>query len=157
MGQVLYGSETNVTLENKIGIKAPSVRWDGVISTIEKAAESGTSIPLKRWAQRFMKKCTCPQCDGARLQKISLQFQLAGKNIAELGKMDLRRLGRTFMSMVLLGEMRKPSAPADVRYLAQQGERELRHEGDNAVNRCDRIASRTCCVALQSLDFDPLD
>ncbi|MDE0870387.1 MAG: excinuclease ABC subunit UvrA [Flavobacteriales bacterium] len=99
MGQVLYGSETNVTLENKIGIKAPSVRWDGVISTIEKAAESGTSIPLKRWAQRFMKKCTCPQCGGARLQKISLQFQLAGKNIAELGKMDLRHLAEWFESL----------------------------------------------------------
>lgn len=99
MGQVLYGSENNVTLENKIGIKPPSVRWDGVISTIEKAAESGTSIPLKRWAQRFMKKCTCPQCDGARLQKISLQFQLAGKNIAELGKMDLRHLAEWFESL----------------------------------------------------------
>jgi excinuclease ABC subunit A len=99
MGQVLYGSETNVTLENKIGIKAPSVRWDGVISTIEKAAESGTSIPLKRWAQRFMKKCTCPQCDGARLQKISLQFRLAGKNIAELGKMDLHHLAEWFESL----------------------------------------------------------
>ncbi len=56
IGQLLYGSDTLVTLEGKGGFKPTNVRWDGVIATIEKAAEQGNSVPLKRWAQRFMKK-----------------------------------------------------------------------------------------------------
>ena len=92
IGQLLYGSDTLVTLEGKGGFKPTNVRWDGVIATIEKAAEQGNSVPLKRWAQRFMKKRTCPECSGSRLSEISLHFKLAGKNIAELGHMDLKSL-----------------------------------------------------------------
>ena len=96
IGQLLYGSDTLVTLEGKGGFKPTNVRWDGVIATIEKAAEQGNSVPLKRWAQRFMKKRTCPECSGSRLSEISLHFKLAGKNIAELGHMDLRSLALWF-------------------------------------------------------------
>jgi excinuclease ABC subunit A len=96
IGQLLYGSDTLVTLEGKGGFKPTNVRWDGVIATIEKAAEQGNSVPLKRWAQRFMKKRMCPECSGSRLSEISLHFKLAGKNIAELGHMDLRSLALWF-------------------------------------------------------------
>jgi excinuclease ABC subunit A len=99
VAQLLYGSDTLITLENRAGLKPSNVRWDGIIATIEKAAEQGNSIPLKRWAQRFMKKRTCPTCNGSRLSDISLQFKLAGKNIAELGQMDLKKLAKWFENL----------------------------------------------------------
>ena len=75
------------------------VNWEGVIATIESAAERSNSIPLRRWARRFMQKKTCPSCEGTRLKPISLQFKLGGKNIAELGQMDLATLAEWFQSL----------------------------------------------------------
>ena len=43
-----------------------------------------------------MHKVTCPTCQGARLKAISLQFKLDGKDIGELGRMDLNELA-TFL------------------------------------------------------------
>jgi excinuclease ABC subunit A len=43
-----------------------------------------------------MKKKPCPTCQGTRLKPVSLQFKLDGKNIAELGRMDLNSLALWF-------------------------------------------------------------
>jgi excinuclease ABC subunit A len=43
-----------------------------------------------------MKKKPCPTCEGTRLKPVSLQFKLDGKNIAELGRMDLNSLALWF-------------------------------------------------------------
>ncbi|MED5318792.1 MAG: excinuclease ABC subunit UvrA, partial [Bacteroidota bacterium] len=48
--------------------------------------------PLRRWARSFMHKVTCPTCNGARLKATSLQFRLGGRDIGELGRMDLYEL-----------------------------------------------------------------
>ena len=70
------------------------VNWEGVIATIESAAERNSI--LRRWACRFMQKKTCPRAKVSRLKPISLQFKLGGKNIAELGQMDLATLAKWF-------------------------------------------------------------
>lgn len=96
LAKVLYGLDSPLTLPSKGGVKGPNIRWDGVIATVERAAKQSTSIPLRRWAQQFMHKRTCPSCEGARLKPISMQFQLGGQNIAELGHMDLQQLSEWF-------------------------------------------------------------
>ena len=99
VGEILYGSKEHVWVPGRAGTSGSHVNWEGVIATIESAAERSNSIPLRRWARRFMQKKTCPSCEGTRLKPISLQFKLGGKNIAELGQLDLATLAKWFQSL----------------------------------------------------------
>jgi len=99
LSEILYGAKEPVWIPGKAGTAGRHVSWEGVIATIESAAERSSSIPLRRWARNFMKKKACPACDGKRLKPISLQFHLGGKNIAELGKMDLHSLASWFETL----------------------------------------------------------
>jgi excinuclease ABC subunit A len=99
VGEILYGSKEHVWVPGRAGTSGSHVNWEGVITTIESAAERSNSIPLRRWARRFMQKKTCPSCEGTRLKPISLQFKLGGKNIADLGQMDLATLAEWFQSL----------------------------------------------------------
>ena len=99
VGEILYGSKEHVWVPGRAGTSGSHVNWEGVIATIESAAERSNSIPLRRWARRFMQKKTCPSCEGTRLKPISLQFKLGGRNIAELGQMDLGTLAKWFQSL----------------------------------------------------------
>jgi len=99
LSEILYGAKEPVWIPGKAGTAGRHVSWEGVIATIEAAAERSSSIPLRRWARNFMKKKACPACDGKRLKPISLQFQLGGKNIAELGQMDLHSLASWFETL----------------------------------------------------------
>lgn len=96
VSEILYGSDEQIWIPGKAGTSGQHVQWDGVIATIERSAERTSSIPLRRWAKRFMQKITCPECQGARLKPVSLQFRIGGKNIAELGHMDLNSLATWF-------------------------------------------------------------
>ncbi|MDA0913204.1 MAG: excinuclease ABC subunit UvrA [Bacteroidetes bacterium] len=96
LSEILYGSKEPIWIPGKANTRGHHANWEGVIATIESAAERSSSIPLRRWAKRFMKKKSCPSCDGTRLKPISLQFRLAGQNIAELGKWDLNTLAQWF-------------------------------------------------------------
>lgn len=89
---ILYGTDKRIKLPDRAGVKGQEVQFDGIIATIEAAASKGNSQPLKRWAHSFMRKKTCPGCQGARLKPISLQFRLGGANIAQLGQMSLGEL-----------------------------------------------------------------
>ena len=92
MGQILYGTDRDVKLQDKGGVRGGTVPFEGLVAAIVRSAEKAKSIPLRRWAQSFMHKVTCPTCDGARLKAISLQFKLGGKDIGKLGRMDLHEL-----------------------------------------------------------------
>lgn len=83
-------------LVNKILNGCEDTGFEGLIKIIESAASKGSSIPLKRWAFQFMQKVSCKSCDGSRLKPISLQFKIAGKNIAELGELDFIKLSEFF-------------------------------------------------------------
>ena len=99
IGEILYGSKEHIWVPGRAGTSGSHINWEGVIATIESAAERSKSIPLRRWARRFMQKKTCSSCGGTRLKPISLQFKLGGKNIAELGQMDLATLSKWFQSL----------------------------------------------------------
>ena len=89
MGEILYGTDREVKLQDKGGIRGGTVPFEGLVAAIVRSAQKAKSIPLRRWAQSFMHKVTCPTCEGARLKPVSLQFRLGGKNIGELGHLDL--------------------------------------------------------------------
>ncbi len=68
------------------------VRFDGVRAFVSDQYHNSSSEKIKSWAEQFMKITICPTCEGTRLRKESLYFQIDGKNISELAQMDIATL-----------------------------------------------------------------
>ncbi|HCY45321.1 MAG TPA: excinuclease ABC subunit A, partial [Flavobacteriales bacterium] len=94
---ILYGSDEMIDMGDSVGVSSYSVKFEGVISFIERQAEETTSAPLLRWAHSFMNKVTCSECEGKRLKKEAFYFKIGEKNIAELASMDIKDLSDWFI------------------------------------------------------------
>ncbi len=91
---ILHGS--NQTFEVKkeyLGITSSyTLSFEGLIQYIENYGKENSSQTSKRWADAFMDKNICSECNGSRLKKESLHFLFDGKNIADLSQMDISKL-----------------------------------------------------------------
>lgn len=96
ISEVLYGSDEPIKVARRAGIDSYTIRFEGVVSFIERHARESSSRAVKRWAESFMNKKTCPSCEGARLKKEALYFKLGGKHIAELAQMGITELAGWF-------------------------------------------------------------
>ena len=54
--------------------------------------DSDASATEQKWAEQFAKTTVCPECGGAKLNKIALSYRLHDKNIYELSCMDINEL-----------------------------------------------------------------
>ena len=68
------------------------VDYDGLVKYVSQMQDADMSASAQKWAEQFSCTAECPECHGQRLNKGSLHFRIAGKNIAELCHMDLRQL-----------------------------------------------------------------
>ncbi len=91
MQVLLYGTEDTVVVTMSNG-QSMKTQFDGIIAFIERQAEEDASPAIRRWAEGFMNKVACPECQGARLKKESLYFKVNGKHIFDLAAMDLKSL-----------------------------------------------------------------
>ncbi|MBN1598742.1 MAG: excinuclease ABC subunit UvrA [Bacteroidales bacterium] len=93
---LLYGSEQSFKLEDTpLGATSNYfLSFEGVVNYINNLQGGNGSDSGKeaKWAQQFIKKVTCPSCNGHRLNNESLQFKINNKNIAELAEMDINDL-----------------------------------------------------------------
>jgi excinuclease ABC subunit A len=91
LNTILYGSEEVFEIKNEFaGVTSSySLQFEGIINFIVNQQEATTSRNIRKWTGSFMNRITCPECNGGRLKKESLQFFLDGKNIAEIAEMDL--------------------------------------------------------------------
>ncbi len=90
---VLYGTTEQLHLKDDMGLPSnffPS--FDGIVSYIVSIQDSATSVKEKKWAEQYIKDVVCPECGGARLNKIALNFFIDGKNISEVSDMDMLQL-----------------------------------------------------------------
>lgn len=92
---LLYGSEETFEVTTSTNYTYRT-KFEGIIAQIEKQIDEETSPGLKRWAESFMNKTACPECNGARLKKEALYFRIAGKNIADLASMGINELANWF-------------------------------------------------------------
>lgn len=72
--------------------KGLRIRFDGISKFVSESYHQSSSEKIKTWAEEFMQITTCPTCEGARLKKESLYFDIGGKNIYELSSMDIGML-----------------------------------------------------------------
>ncbi len=97
---ILYGSnETFHVKKEYLGITSTySINFEGVVNFIISQNNENPTNGIKRWANSFMNKIECPECNGSRLKKESLFFKINGKNIAELANFDISHLDKWFSS-----------------------------------------------------------
>jgi len=95
---ILYGSnETFHVKKEYLGITSTySINFEGVVNFIISQNNENSSSGIKRWANSFMNKIECPECNGSRLKKESLYFKINGKNISELANLDISHLDKWF-------------------------------------------------------------
>jgi excinuclease ABC subunit A len=90
---ILYGNE-----DVELTKRSDTVIFEGITHFLTRHADE-SSMAIQRWAQSFMNKITCPQCEGTRLKKEALFFKIDGKHIGELAQMDLIDLERWFKAL----------------------------------------------------------
>ncbi len=91
---ILYGNEDgqqeDLDFENmKFDPAAP---FEGVVNMLQRWYANPYSENIREWTEDYMIVKPCDGCGGARLKKESLWFKVAGRNIAELGNMNLDNL-----------------------------------------------------------------
>lgn len=91
---VLYGYPGQIRLENTtLGVSSNALyNFEGIIKYITMQEENATSKKANKWAEQFISVMQCDICKGQRLNKESLSFRVAGKNISELASMELTDL-----------------------------------------------------------------
>lgn len=78
--------------------KSDDVFFEGVIPFVSRHSDD-SSAAIMRWAQSFMNKVTCPECEGYRLKKEALYFKIGEKHIGELAQMDILDLAVWFKNI----------------------------------------------------------
>jgi excinuclease ABC subunit A len=87
---LLHGNEG---LERSL--KDKSIVFEGIINFLSRHADE-SSAAIQRWAQSFMNRITCPECQGTRLKKESHFFKIHEMHIGNLAQMDIRDLKSWF-------------------------------------------------------------
>jgi len=98
---LLYGSTESYEVKKEyLGITSTyTLNFEGIINFISAQDNENASPGIRRWAQGFMNHVTCPVCLGSRLKKESRYFLIDGKSIADVSKMDIRRLSEWVKSL----------------------------------------------------------
>ncbi|MCT4601260.1 MAG: excinuclease ABC subunit UvrA [Marinifilaceae bacterium] len=88
---ILYGTTEPLFIKNTVydtGVQYFN-NFEGILKYINLQYEETISIKERRWAEQYISRTTCPECNGYRLKKESLWFKIAGKNIGEVASMNL--------------------------------------------------------------------
>jgi excinuclease ABC subunit A len=90
---ILYGSEETFKLENTpIGLSTNYfLSFEGIVNYVASHQDNNGSDEEK-WAEQFIRKVICPDCNGARLKKEALHFRVHDKNIFELASLEISEL-----------------------------------------------------------------
>lgn len=117
---ILYGSNEAVQIKKKYaGVTSSySLNFEGIINFINNQFNESSSSGIRKWANSFMNRVSCPVCNGTRLKKESLHFKINEKNISELAMMDLGNFDRWLDNLELdLDERDKTIAKEIIREL----------------------------------------
>lgn len=95
---ILFGSEEPLKLQNTpLGANSNYfLSFDGIINHIQNSAGEGNGSNGKLRANQFIRKVTCPHCNGNRLKSEMLYFRINGENITGLSAMDIGKLAEWF-------------------------------------------------------------
>jgi len=95
---ILFGSEEPLKLQNTpLGANSNYfLSFEGIINHIQNSAGEGNGANGKQQVRQYIRKVTCPHCNGNRLKAEMLYFRINGENIAGLAAMDISELAEWF-------------------------------------------------------------
>ena len=90
---IMNGTDEHLDIKNDtMSTSNYFLRYDGLVKYIEMQQSDDASAQAQKWAGQFCSRVTCPECNGARLNKEALHYYIGGKNIADLSAMDISEL-----------------------------------------------------------------
>ena len=90
---IMNGTDERLNIKNEtMSTSNYFLSYDGLVKYIEMQQSENATSKAQKWAGQFFSRVVCPECHGDRLNKVALHFRLAGKNIAELARMDIAQL-----------------------------------------------------------------
>jgi len=90
---ILNGTDERLNIKNEtMSTSNYFLSYEGLVKYIEMQQSENATTKAQKWAGQFFTRTVCPECNGDRLNKVALHFKLAGKNIAELARMDIAQL-----------------------------------------------------------------
>ncbi len=87
----IYGSDEQIEVNYGYGGRdyVYAITFGGVMGYVQQTYLSTQSPSVREWAESFMVKQPCPDCNGARLRQESLFVKIAEKNIAEIADLSI--------------------------------------------------------------------
>jgi len=70
--------------------------FEGLVPMLYRSFNGNHSDAIRRWAEAFMSKELCPDCEGARIRKESRWFKIAEKSIDEINRLDIEESVKWF-------------------------------------------------------------
>lgn len=93
LSAILNGTSERLAIKNEtMSMHNYFTSYEGVIKYLEMQQDDDAGAGAKKWAEQFYSQCTCPDCNGDRLNKEALHFFIGDKNIADLSRMDISDL-----------------------------------------------------------------
>jgi len=100
---LLYGTEDDDTPTFDDDLDT-SERWytienGGLAGMLQRSYRVSDADSVRRWAEQFMERETCPSCEGFRLKKESLFFKINESHIGNLAEMNIDDLNEWFSDL----------------------------------------------------------
>lgn len=90
---ILDGTDARLDIRNEtLSTSHYTSSYDGLVKYIEMQQDEDAGTDANKWSGKFFSRSVCPDCNGSRLNKVSLSFYIDGKNIADVAKMDISDL-----------------------------------------------------------------
>ncbi len=103
--ELLYGTngrKVTVDFNSKFnGRRVYSKEFEGVVNNLERRYTETKSLDMRGWIEEYMSETPCHDCNGARLNPISLAVTIGGKNIYEVTQLSVEKAIDYFESVKL--------------------------------------------------------
>lgn len=93
LDEILNGTTTPLPLQNDtLATNALVTPFDGLVKYIDIQQSEDAGTEANKWSGQFYSRGVCPECNGARINLISRNFYIDGKNIGDVAAMDISEL-----------------------------------------------------------------
>ncbi len=93
LDDILNGTDARLEINNDtMSLSHYDMTYEGVVKYIEMQQSEDAGADANKWSGQFFSKAVCPECNGNRLNPISLHFFIDGKSIADVASMDIAEL-----------------------------------------------------------------
>lgn len=93
LDDILNGTNATLSLHNNtLSTQSYVSSYDGLIKYIEMQQSEDAGVEANKWSEQFYSRVVCPDCQGARINRVARHFYIDGKNIADVSAMDISDL-----------------------------------------------------------------